>query len=147
MAYRPTRLYDIQSQQTVCTLAECVVGRWCYCDPSTKPDDWKGNTNDMATVYEPEPSDKPRVIVEETLYPCGCGWSRCDVHRPMMEDIWQAWHFPLTDSQWLAIEREADGFGAGAGSMGGDWSGIRDSTPDAVERMHAAAANFAKFVR
>lgn len=40
------------------------------------------------------------------------------------------------------IEKHADGFGPGMGTCGGDWSGIRDSSPAAVEKMLEAALNF-----
>ena len=39
-----------------------------------------------------------------------------------------------------SFEREADGYGPGAGTHG-DWSGIRDSSPEAVERMLEKALN------
>lgn len=78
--------------------------------------------------------------------PCGCGWTRCATHQAMMDRVHDVWNHPLSDEQWLAVDREADGFGYGAGSMGGDWSGIRDSSPEAVERMFAAAERFARFV-
>lgn len=79
------------------------------------------------------------------LAPCGCGWTRCAVHQPMMERIHDVWFAPLSDEQWAAVDAECDGFGPGSGSHG-DWSGIRDSTPEAVERMYAAAQRFARFV-
>lgn len=40
-----------------------------------------------------------------------------------------------------SFEREADGYGPGAGTFG-DWSGIRDSSPEAIERMLEKALNF-----
>lgn len=40
------------------------------------------------------------------------------------------------------FEDVADGFGPGLGTMGGDWSGIRDSTEDAVMRMTERAMNW-----
>lgn len=40
-----------------------------------------------------------------------------------------------------SFEREADGYGPGRGTHG-DWSGIRDSSPEAVERMLEKALNF-----
>lgn len=42
----------------------------------------------------------------------------------------------------MGFETLCDGFGAGMGTCGGDWSGIRDSSPEAVERMLAAALTF-----
>lgn len=46
---------------------------------------------------------------------------------------------------WYAgceMEDLADGFGAGLGTMGGDWSGIRDSSPEATAKMLERALNF-----
>lgn len=40
------------------------------------------------------------------------------------------------------IEQHADGFGAGMGTCGGDWSGIRDSSTPAVEKMLEESLNF-----
>ena len=40
------------------------------------------------------------------------------------------------------LEAEADGFGLGRGTCGGDWSGIRDSSSAATELMLAKAINF-----
>lgn len=40
------------------------------------------------------------------------------------------------------FEDLADGFGEGLGTMGGDWSGIRDSSHEAIERMFERALNF-----
>lgn len=39
------------------------------------------------------------------------------------------------------FEDLADGFGAGQGTMGGDWSGIRDSSLGAVEKMLQRSLN------
>lgn len=39
------------------------------------------------------------------------------------------------------FEDLADGFGPGLGTMGGDWSGIRDSTDEAVAAMLERALN------
>lgn len=51
--------------------------------------------------------------------------------------IRRAWERGCTE-----IERHADGFGAGNGTMGGDWSGIRDSSPEAKNAMLEAALNY-----
>jgi len=40
------------------------------------------------------------------------------------------------------FEAEADGFGQGLGTMGGDWSGIRDSSEQATAKMFAKALDF-----
>lgn len=42
-----------------------------------------------------------------------------------------------------SFEKEADGFGAGFGTLG-DWSAIRDSSEDAVAEMYAKASRFLK---
>jgi len=39
------------------------------------------------------------------------------------------------------FEDLADGFGKGNGTQGGDWSGIRDSTPGAIAEMFTKALN------
>lgn len=41
----------------------------------------------------------------------------------------------------LNLEAEADGYGAGNGTYG-DWSGIRDSTSGAIEKMLEKTLNF-----
>jgi len=50
--------------------------------------------------------------------------------------IGQAWH------RGCSFEDLADGFGAGLGTCGGDWSGIRDSSEAATERMFERALNY-----
>lgn len=57
------------------------------------------------------------------------------------------WGFPLflIHAAWerdCDFEDEADGFGVGKGTMGGDWSGIRDSSDEALARMLEKALNF-----
>lgn len=54
------------------------------------------------------------------------------------------WDLFLIREAWdrgLDLEALADGFGPGAGTHG-DWSGIRDSSPEATARMTEAALNF-----
>lgn len=54
------------------------------------------------------------------------------------------WDLFLIREAWehgLDLEALADGYGPGAGTHG-DWSGIRDSSPEAVTRMTEAALNF-----
>lgn len=51
--------------------------------------------------------------------------------------IRKAWEAGCAD-----VERHADGFGVGMGTMGGDWSGIRDSSAEAKNAMLEAALNF-----
>lgn len=41
-----------------------------------------------------------------------------------------------------SFEQEADGFGLGHGTMGGDWSGIRDSSEQAIARMFTKALDY-----
>jgi hypothetical protein len=41
----------------------------------------------------------------------------------------------------MDFEAEADGFGIGMGTMGGDWSGIRDSSDEAIALMFTKAIN------
>lgn len=41
----------------------------------------------------------------------------------------------------LDLEAEADGYGPGAGTFG-DWSGIRDSSPTAIDKMLEKSLNF-----
>lgn len=50
--------------------------------------------------------------------------------------IKQAWN------KGCDFEQEADGFGSGMGTMGGDWSGIRDSSDEAITKMLEKALNF-----
>ncbi len=50
--------------------------------------------------------------------------------------IREAWH------KGCDFEQEADGFGAGLGTQHGDWSGIRDSSPEAERIMLEKALNF-----
>lgn len=40
-----------------------------------------------------------------------------------------------------SFEDLADGFGKGRGTCGGDWSGIRDSSKEAIDRMLERALN------
>lgn len=49
--------------------------------------------------------------------------------------IREAWHAGCDD-----LEHLCDGYGPGAGTHG-DWSGIRDSSPEAITRMTEAALN------
>ena len=54
-------------------------------------------------------------------------------------DLWiirRAW------DEGLNLEALADGYGPGLGTMGGDWSGIRDSSDEARLKMLGAAMTF-----
>lgn len=43
------------------------------------------------------------------------------------------------------FEDLADGFGQGLGTMGGDWSGIRDSSTESTSKMFERAMNLMTF--
>jgi hypothetical protein len=84
-------------------------------------------------------------------YPCGCGLDgRCDQHAAMMRTIREFWDQPMTAPvrrEWReswprrfeALWAHSNGYGEPGRipAQGYDWSGIRDSTPTAVERMYA----------
>ena len=60
-----------------------------------------------------------------------------------------SWFLYLIHEAWGAgcdFEDLADGFGPGSGTMGGDWSGIRDSSPEAKRLMTQRALNFVREV-
>ena len=69
-------------------------------------------------------------------FPCGCDLESgfCSTHQPMMSALYAA--------DWSAarIWSESDGYGERGlvPDQGYDWSGIRDSSPAAIERMFAA---------
>lgn len=74
-------------------------------------------------------------------FECGCDYlkaehPRCDKHQKMMDAIHQAvWvEGKFLDETW-ALQ---DGYGIQGMSpvQGWDWSGIRDSTPSAIEQMY-----------
>jgi len=55
------------------------------------------------------------------------------------------WPLFIVRQAWdrgLDLEDLADGYGPGLGTMGGDWSGIRDSSEPALRAMVEAALNF-----
>lgn len=78
-----------------------------------------------------------------TLANCPCGLLfRCAFHGEMMKDIAAVYKGPdATEAILLAIYAQSDGYGevGYVPDQGYDWSGIRDSSPAAVERMWAAA--------
>lgn len=85
----------------------------------------------------------------QSSYNCGCNTEgRCARHRIMVRHIHTAvWHAEPGGTEAFAdlFERvwaESNGYGAPGTvpSQGYDWSGIRDSTPSAIERMYAIAA-------
>lgn len=57
------------------------------------------------------------------------------IANPAMLLIREAWH------RGLDLEDLADGFGPGVGTHG-DWSAIRDSSPEAINAMLTRALNF-----
>ena len=63
--------------------------------------------------------------------------TKCTAYWPLFM-ISAAWH------KGCEFEDLADGFGLGNGTMGGDWSGIRDSSREATEKMLERALNFLK---
>jgi hypothetical protein len=66
---------------------------------------------------------------------------RCEKHKPMMELVAAAWWGSTPETARLrisdAIYAESDGYGEPGliPPQGYDWSGIRDSSPAAIERM------------
>ena len=54
---------------------------------------------------------------------------------------WDLFLISEAQKQGCSLEDLADGFGPGMGTMGGDWSGIRDSSPKAVAMMTERALN------
>lgn len=73
--------------------------------------------------------------------PCGCSLDgRCDVHKAMMKVIHQAWN-DLEMGTAQRLYAKSDGYGAQGyvPVQGYDWSGIRDSSPKAIEDMYQVA--------
>lgn len=79
--------------------------------------------------------------------PCGCSLDegRCKTHRLMMEAIHAA-YFGSDDRLALAVYARSDGYGVEGlvPPQGYDWSGIRDSSIGAIERMHDVVVNSGK---
>jgi hypothetical protein len=73
---------------------------------------------------------------------CGCSLidGRCDIHGDMMRDIYQAWKHADSNAALEAIYSLSDGYGEQGyvPEQGYDWSGIRDSSPEAIKRMWKA---------
>jgi aryl-alcohol dehydrogenase-like predicted oxidoreductase len=67
-------------------------------------------------------------------YRCKEGWNHSACFPLAL--ISMAWHAGCN------FEDLADGFGRGLGTMGGDWSGIRDSSDEATAKMLERALNF-----
>jgi hypothetical protein len=86
-----------------------------------------------------------RVLAELPNYTDACGCSlmngRCDVHAEMMAEIHAVWNSPRANTDAaLVIWMYSDGYGAPGfiPEQGYDWSGIRDSSTDAIESMWMA---------
>lgn len=83
-----------------------------------------------------------QYVAGQPAEPCGCNLEagRCDEHRRMMELIHEVWSYG-TDSATEALYAAQDGYGETGliPAQGYDWSGIRDSSIEAVEAMHLIA--------
>lgn len=77
---------------------------------------------------------------------CGCSLmtGRCDKHAEMMREIHAAF-YGADDRLAENIWSRSDGYGEPGyvPCQGYDWSGIRDSSCDAIEAMHAVVTNAA----
>ena len=85
------------------------------------------------------------MATSTALGPCGCDLlaGRCGKHAAMMQAIYGAWYQPLSGEpdRRPAIWAASDGYGEPGlvPGQGYDWSGIRDSSIEAVEAMYRAA--------
>ena len=73
---------------------------------------------------------------------CDCSLNgRCLSHGQMMKEIHHVWTHSLNNDELRELWAWSDGYGTPGyvPPQGYDWSGIRDSTPAAVEEMYAAA--------
>lgn len=74
--------------------------------------------------------------------PCGCTLmdGRCAKHGAMMDKLYAVWSGDDTDL-FTRVWAESDGYGipGEVPPQGYDWSGIRDSSTEAVEAMYAVA--------
>ena len=75
---------------------------------------------------------------------CGCDlMSRCDKHAKMAEKLYEVWSdtSEAGTARFLRVWNLSDGYGypGEVPPQGYDWSGIRDSTIEAVEDMYAEA--------
>jgi len=90
-----------------------------------------GSASSPSPVSWPEPD------------PCGCSLEHgfCSEHGFMMRAIHGAWRSG-DNAKMRAIWAESDGYGSPGfvPVQGYDWSGIRDSTPGAIERMFAVVS-------
>jgi hypothetical protein len=70
---------------------------------------------------------------------CDCSLlNRCIYHGAMMRTIHAKWNGPGTTDLMYEIYARQDGYGEPGfvPEQGMDWSGIRDSSPDAIENMY-----------
>lgn len=77
----------------------------------------------------------------DTTCTCSVASGRCARHAEMMEAIHYAWNNG-DSGLMMCLWQYSDGYGA-AGfvpDQGYDWSGIRDSSPAAVEAMYQVVA-------
>lgn len=73
-------------------------------------------------------------------HPCGCAWDGfCDDHRAKMGELRDVWDHG-SEEAFAVIWSLQDGYGEPGylPPQGYDWSGIRDSSPEAIDLMHAA---------
>jgi len=79
-------------------------------------------------------------------FPCGCSLENgfCNEHREMMGVIHEVWYSTKDNSLMLAIWSKSNGYEKKGyvPPQGYDWSGIRDSTPDAIEEMYEVVKNW-----
>lgn len=74
---------------------------------------------------------------------CGCDWNgRCGIHADMMRTIRAAAWESGSEKLFRKVWSFSDGYGEPGfiPVQGYDWSGIRDSTPEAVEAMFAVVS-------
>lgn len=103
---------------------------------------------DLKITIAPEPSTASAQGRQDTwpyAYPCGCNLDvgYCTVHGQMMAVIHHVWNNRATSEATMrAIWAWADAYGEPGAlpPQGYDWSGIRDSTPVAIERMWEVAS-------
>jgi hypothetical protein len=79
---------------------------------------------------------------------CGCNpdkFIRCEDHSRKMVEIHTAW-YAASDRMARELWAHSDGYGEPGyiPCQGYDWSGIRDSSPEAIDAMHAVALRIIK---
>jgi len=63
-------------------------------------------------------------------------------HQTFMSAEWPRFVIRMAWDKGMDVEDLADGYGKGLGTMGGDWSGIRDSSDEAIAKMTCRAINY-----